>query len=68
VPITRFLKPEQIEYIVDDADIELIITDNTKIENIEAINFGGKVISFEYIYDDMVYFKEIYKCFNSKYK
>ncbi len=67
VPITRFLKPEQIEYIVDDADIELIITDNTKIENIEAINFGGKVISFEYIYDDMVYFKEIYKCFNSKY-
>ncbi len=26
-----------------------------------------RVISFEYIYDDMVYFKEIYKCFNVKY-
>jgi len=68
VPITRFLKPEQVRYIVDDADIKLIITDKTKIENIEAIDFRGKVISFEFIDDNMVYFKEIYKCFNSRYK
>ena len=67
VPITRFLKPEQVQYIVDDADIELIITDKTKIENLRAIDFRGKIISFEFIDDDMVYFKEIYKCFNSRY-
>jgi len=68
VPITRFLKPEQVEYIVDDADIKLLITDKTKIENIKEIDFKGKVVSFEFIDEDIVYFKEIYKCFNSKYK
>jgi len=68
VPITRFLKPEQVQYIVDDANIKLLITDKTKIDNIKEIDFRGKVVSFEFIDEDIVYFKEIYKCFNSKYK
>ncbi|MBU1669047.1 AMP-binding protein [bacterium] len=67
VPITRFLKPEQVEYIVKDAGIECIITDKTKIKNIKEINFQGQIITFEPIYDEMVSFKEIYKCFNTKY-
>ena len=67
VPITRFLKPEQVEYIVEDAGVECIITDRTKIKNIEEINFKGQVITFEPIHDELVSFKEIYKCFNSKY-
>jgi acyl-CoA synthetase (AMP-forming)/AMP-acid ligase II len=67
VPITRFLKPEQVEYIVNDAGIECIITDKTKIKNIEAINFQGKVITFEPLDDELVSFKEIYKCFNANF-
>jgi acyl-CoA synthetase (AMP-forming)/AMP-acid ligase II len=67
VPITRFLKPEQVEYIVHDAGIESIITDKTKIKNIEAINFQGELITFEPLDDEMVSFKEIYKCFNRNF-
>lgn len=67
VPITRFLKPEQVEYIIEDAGIECIITDKTKIKNIQAINFKGKIITFEPMSDELVSFKEIYKCFNSHY-
>ena len=67
VPITRFLKPEQVEYIINDAGIECIISDKTKIKNIEAINFKGKVVTFEPLDDEMVSFKEIYKCFNSNF-
>ena len=67
VPITRFLKSEQVEYIVEDAGIECIITDKSKIKNIEKINFKGQIITFEPIHDELVSFKEIYKCFNSKY-
>ena len=67
VPIVRFLKPNQIEYIIDDASISLIITDRTKIDSVKAINFKGRVITFEPIDDELVSFKEIYKCFNPRY-
>jgi acyl-CoA synthetase (AMP-forming)/AMP-acid ligase II len=67
VPITRFLKPEQVKYIVDDASISVIITDRTKINNIKEIDFKGRVVTYEPIDDELVSFKEIYKCFNSKY-
>ena len=66
VPITRFLKPEQVEYIIKDAGIEYIISDKTKIKNIEEIDFKGQIITFEPIRDELVSLKEIYKCFNSK--
>jgi acyl-CoA synthetase (AMP-forming)/AMP-acid ligase II len=67
VPITRFLKAEQIEYIIEDAGIECIITDKTKIKNIDNISYQGRVITFEPIRDELVSLKEIYKCFNPKY-
>ncbi len=67
VPITRFLKPEQVEYIINDAGIECIITDQTKISTIEKINFQGQVITFEPLQDALVSLKEIYKCFNPKF-
>ena len=66
VPITRFLKPEQVKYIIDDAGIECIISDKTKIKNIEAIEFEGQIITFEPLNDELVSLKEIYKCFNPK--
>ena len=68
VPITRFLKPEQVEYIVKDASIDTIITDRSKIKNIDEIGFDGRVITFEPLRDELVSFKEVYKCFNSNYK
>jgi acyl-CoA synthetase (AMP-forming)/AMP-acid ligase II len=67
VPITRFLKPEQVEYIIDNAGIEIIITDKTKIKNIQKIDFKGRIITFEPLDDKLVSFKEIYKCFNPNY-
>lgn len=67
VPITRFLKPEQVEYIIKDAGIESIISDRTKIKNIEKIDFTGQIITFEPLRDELVSLKEIYKCFNSKF-
>ncbi len=68
VPITRFLKPEQVESIVKDASIDTIITDRTKIKNIEQMEFEGRVITFEPLRDELVSFKEIYKCFNTRYE
>jgi acyl-CoA synthetase (AMP-forming)/AMP-acid ligase II len=67
VPITRFLKPEQVEYIVDDCGIECIVTDRTKIKYIEEIAFDGQIITFESLRDEWVSLKEIYKCFNPKF-
>jgi len=67
VPITRFLKPEQVQYIIDDCDIQCIITDKTKYETIQQIAFEGKVITYEPLSDELVSFKEIYKCFNHNY-
>jgi acyl-CoA synthetase (AMP-forming)/AMP-acid ligase II len=68
VPITRFLKPEQVEYIVKDASIECIITDKSKMKTMEKIDFRGKVITFETQKDELVSFREIYKCFSPKYR
>ena len=44
VPLTKLLKPEQVEYIINDCDIKCIITDKLKLESIEEIDFDG--ISF----------------------
>lgn len=67
VPITRFLKSEQVQYIIDDCNIQCIITDKTKLKNIQEIDFSGKIITFEPLMDELVSFKEIYKCFNAQY-
>ncbi len=64
VPITRLLKPEQVEHIIKDCGIECIITDSTKIKTIQSIDFSGKIISYEAHADADVSFEEIYKCYS----
>ncbi len=61
VPITRFLKPEQVKHIIKDCDIQCIITDNTKVESLSATSFEGQIITYEPISSDGVSFEELYK-------
>jgi len=68
VPLTRFLKPEQVEYIINDCNIECIITDKIKLESIEEINFTGSIISYETTHKDLPSFEEIYKYYNKPYE
>lgn len=65
VPITRLLKPEQVKHIIEDCDISCIITDKAKIENIKAIDFKGKIISYEASEESDVSFEEIVKCYTA---
>ena len=67
VPLTKLLKPEQVEYIINDCDIKCIITDKLKLENIEEINFDGHIISYETASADIPSFTEIYKYYNKSY-
>ncbi len=67
VPLTRMLQPEQVEYIIQDCDIKCIITDKLKVENIEEINFNGKIISYERTDKNFASFEEIYKYYNKPY-
>jgi len=67
VPLTRLLKPEQVEYIINDCDIQCIITDRIKLESIEEIEFEGHVISYESAGNDVASFDEIYKYYNKPY-
>ena len=69
VPITRLLKVEQVQYIVDDCQIACMITDNAKLETIKNSTFNGKIISQDHVEDEeIVSFSEIYKCYNDEYK
>ncbi|OQX76366.1 MAG: AMP-dependent synthetase [Epsilonproteobacteria bacterium 4484_65] len=68
VPITRLLKPEQVKHIIDDSGISCLITDKIKIENIKAIDFKGKIISYEASDESDVSFEEIYKCYTADVK
>lgn len=67
VPLTRLLKSEQVEYIINDCGIRCIITDRIKLESIEEIEFDGKVISYESVGKDVDSFDEIYKYYNKPY-
>jgi acyl-coenzyme A synthetase/AMP-(fatty) acid ligase len=68
VPITRLLKPEQVKHIIDDSGISCLITDKKKIESIKAIDFEGKIISYEASEESDVSFEEIYKCYTAEIK
>jgi len=68
VPITRLLKPEQVKHIIDDCGISCLITDKEKIENVKAIDFEGKIISYEATSQSDVSFEEIYKCYTGEIK
>ncbi len=68
VPITRVLKPEQVEYIVNDCNIRCIVTDKSKLENIEAANFQGDIVTYESVDKEHASFEEIYKYYNENYE
>lgn len=67
VPLTTLLKPEQVEYIINDCDIKCIITDKLKLESIEEINFDGHIISYETASKGVASFEEIFKYYNKPY-
>ena len=67
VPLTKLLKPEQVEYIINDCDIKCIITDKLKLQSIEEIDFDGHIISYETSDKDIPSFVEIYKYYNKPY-
>lgn len=67
VPISRLLKPEQVEHIIKDCGISCIVTDKNKIKNIDAIDYNGKIMTYEASERDIVSFEEIYKCCNDAY-
>ncbi len=67
VPLTTLLKPEQVEYIINDCDIKCIITDKLKLESIEEINFDGHIISYETASKGVASFDEIFKYYNKPY-
>lgn len=67
VPLTRLLKAEQVEYIINDCDIKCIITDKLKLESIEEIDFCGHIISYETTHKEIPSFEEIYKYYNKPY-
>ncbi len=68
VPITRTLKPEQVEYIINDCDIKCIITDVKKIETIQKANFKDRVITYKSYSKDGISFDELYKYQSKKYQ
>ena len=67
VPLTKLLKSEQVEYIINDCDIKCIITDKLKLESIEEINFDGHIISYETAGKEIASFEEIFKYYNKPY-
>ena len=67
MPLTKLLKPEQVEYIINDCDIRCIITDRLKLESIEEIDFEGHVISYDTAGRDIPSFEEIFKYYNKPY-
>ncbi|WP_072680723.1 AMP-binding protein [Arcobacter sp. LA11] len=67
VPLTKLLKSEQVEYIINDCDIRCIITDKLKLESIEEINFDGHILSYETAHKDIPSFEEIYKYYNKPF-
>lgn len=67
VPLTKLLKPEQVEYIINDCDIQCIIADPLQLENIEEINFDGHLISYQTTSKSMASFAEIFKYYNKPY-
>lgn len=67
VPLTKMLVAEQVEYIINDCDIQCVLTDKKKLENLEEINFKGHVISYEKSEQDIACFEEIYKYYKQPF-
>lgn len=67
VPMTRLLKPEQVHYIIEDCDIQCIVTDRMKLESIEEIDFSGHILSFDSTGSKVPSFEEIFRYYNRPY-
>lgn len=67
VPLTKLLQSEQVSYIINDCDIQVMITDKVKLELIKDINFTGKIICYETVDSEIASFEEIYKYYNKPY-
>ena len=67
VPITKLLKAEQVEYIINDCNIECMITDMKKLKVLKETNFNKTIITIELCEKDIVSFEEIYKCYKSDF-
>jgi len=67
VPLTRLLKPEQVQYIIDDCGIQCVITDKLKLKSIEEIEFDGHIISINAADKDIPSFDEIFKYYNKPF-
>jgi acyl-CoA synthetase (AMP-forming)/AMP-acid ligase II len=67
VPLTRLLKPEQVQYIIDDCEIQCVITDKLKLESNEEFDFDGRIISIETVGKDIPSFEEIFKYYNKPF-
>ncbi len=68
VPLTRLLKPEQVQYIIDDCEIQCVITDKLKLESIEEIQFEGHIVSIETVGKDIPSFEEIFKYYKKPFQ
>lgn len=68
VPLTKLLKPEQVEYVIQDCDVKCVLTDKLNLENIEEIQFDGQVVSYETVEQNIPSFEEIYKYYNKPYQ
>ncbi len=67
VPITKLLKAEQVQYIIDDCNIQCILTDEKKLATIQETNFSKTIVTVESCSKDIVSFEEIFKCYNGDY-
>jgi acyl-coenzyme A synthetase/AMP-(fatty) acid ligase len=67
VPITKLLKAEQVEYIINDCGISCMITDEQKLKTLKETSYDGKIITVESCDETIVSFKEIYKVYGDEY-
>ncbi len=67
VPITKLLKAEQLQYIINDCDIKCILTDEKKLPTIQETSYKGVIVTVESCHKDIVSFEEIYKCYKGDY-
>ena len=68
VPLTRLLKPEQVEYIIEDCDIQCVITDKLKLASIAEIDFSGHIVSIESTDKEVPSFEDIFKYYNRPFR
>ena len=67
VPLTKLLQSEQVDYIIKDCDIQVMITDQMKLETMQDINFAGHIIAYETTDQNIASFEEIYKYYNKPF-